>query len=269
MSAGRPTAAEAVGGSLMTLLRPVVLSPFGLGWAKGGPRVPNLGRRPLFDVLNDVVGARAALACSARSGIDVSDQVAGLPFAFDYGLGVDLADIGRLLHGQVDEERLGAILSGLLLLQWKDSFSVIGHRLAVPDDPVARLHAASEPAYVVLAPFFAGRLPVAPTDVEPRPNRSIAVHPRPEWVGAVRTGRAHAAARAAARLLRGRGWRLIVDGFERSNVERGRLAAALLLHLGRGDGDLRQIRFLLNHQCTVGTRWIASRESQESSNEQT
>lgn len=269
MSAGRPTAAEAVGGSLMTLLRPVVLSPFGLGWAKGGPRVPNLGRRPLFDVLNDVLGARAALACSARSGIDASDQVAGLPFAFGYGLGVDLADIGRLLHGQVDEERLGAILSGLLLLQWKDSFSVIGHGLAVPDDPVARLHAASEPAYVVLAPFFAGRLPVAPTDVEPRPSRSIAVHPRPEWVGAVRTGYAHAAARSAARLLRGCGWRLIVDSFERSNVERGRLAAALLLHLGRGDGDMRQIRFLLNHQCTVGTRWIASRESQESSNEQT
>lgn len=268
-SAGRPNAAEAIGGSLLTLLRPVVRTRFGLGWAKGGPRVPNLGRRPLFDVLNDVVGARAALACSARSGIEVSDQVAGLPFAFDYGLGVDLADIGRLLHGQVNEERLGAILSGLLLLEWKDSFSVIGHGLALPDDPVARLHAASEPAYVMLAPFFTGRLPVAPTDAEPRPNGSIAVHPRPEWVGAVRTGRAHAAARSAARLLRGRGWRLIVDSFERSNVERGRLAAALLLHLGRGDGDLRQIRFLLNHQCTFGTRWIASRESQESSNEQT
>ncbi|WP_419914361.1 type I-U CRISPR-associated protein Csx17 [Candidatus Poriferisodalis sp.] len=269
MSAGRPTAAEAVGGSLLTLLRPVVRTRFGLGWAKGGPRVPNLGHRPLFDVLNDVVGARAALACSARSRIEASDQVAGLPFAFDYGLGVGLADIGRLLHGQVNEERLGAILSGLLLLEWKDSFNVIGNGLAVADDPVARLHAASEPTYVVLAPFFAGRLPVAPTDVEPRPNRSIAVHPRPEWVGAVRTGHAHAAARSAARLLRGRGWRLIVDSFERSNVERGRLAAALLLHLGRVDGDLRQIRFLLNHQCTVGTRWVASRESQESSNEQT
>ena len=269
ISAGPPAVAKTVGGSLMTLLRPVVRTRFGLGWAKGGPRVPNFGRRPLFDVLNDVVGARAALACSARSGIEASDQVAGLPFAFDYGLGVDLADIGCLLHGQVNEERLDAILSGLLLLDWKDSFKVIGHGLAVSDDPVARLHAASEPAYVVLAPFFAGRLPVAPSEAEPNPRRSIAVRPRPEWVGAVRTGHAHVAARAAARLLRGRGWRLTVDGFERSNVERGRLAAALLLHLGQGDGDQRQIRFLLNHQCTVETRWIASRESQESSNEQT
>ena len=269
MSAGRPTAAEAVGRSLMTLLRPVVRTRSGLGWAKGGPRVPNFGRRPLFDTLNDVVGARATLACSVRAGPEALDQVAGLPFAFDYGLGVDLADVGRLLHGQVDEERLGAILSGLLLLEWKGSFDVVKDSLSAPDDSVARLYAASEPAYVVLAPFFAGRLPVAPSEAEPRPNRSISVRPRQEWVGAIRTGRAHTAARSAARLLRGRGWRLIVDSFERSNVERGRLAAALLLHLGRGGGVLRQIRFLLNHQCTVGTRWIASRESQESSNEQT
>lgn len=267
-SAGRPTTAEAVGGSLMTLLRPVIRTRFGLDWAKGGPRVPNFGRRRLFDVLNDVVGARAVLACSARSSIEAHDQVIGLPFAFDYGLGVDLADVGRLLHGYVNEERLGAILSGLLLLEWSDSFSVVTDCLASPDDSVARLHAASEPAYVALAPFFAGRLPVAPTDLEPNPIRSIAVRPRPEWVGAIRTGRAHTAARPAARLLRGRGWRIIVDSFERSKVERNRLATALLLQLHRSDGDVRQIRFLLNHQCTVRTRWFASRESQESSNEQ-
>ncbi len=268
VSAGRPTASEAVGGSLMTLLRPVVRAQFGSCWAKGGPRVPNFGRRPLFEVLNDVVGVRAALACSARSGIEADDQVAGLPFAFDYGLGVDLADVGRLLHGEVNEERLGAILSGLLLLEWRDSFSVVRDCLTVPDDPVARLHAVSEPAYVVLAPFFAGRLPAAPTDLEPIPKRSIAVRPRPEWVGAIRTGRAHTAARSAARLLHGRGWRLIVDSFERSNVAQGRLATALLLQLDRVDGDLRQIRFLLNHQSTFGTRSFASQESQESSNEQ-
>ena len=267
MSRGQPTAEEVVGGSLMTLLRPVVRTQFGLGWAKGGPRVANLGRRPLFDVLSDVMGSRAALACSARSGIEASDQVAGLPFAFDYGLGVDLADIGHLLHGQVNEQRLSAIVSGLLLLDWKDSFNVVGHVLAVPDDPVARLHAASESAYVVLAPFFAGRLPIAPTDAEPNPRRSIPVRPRPQWIGSIRTGAAHTAARSASQLLRGRGWPIIVDRFERTNVERGRLAAALLLHLSRVDGDDRHLRFLLNQQSKVDTRWIASRESKELHNE--
>ena len=263
VSSGRPSTAEAVGGSLATLLRPVKRAQFGLEWSSGGPRIPNLGRRPLFDLLNDVVGARAALAGSTRSSDEGQDHIAGLPFAFDYGLSVDLADIGRLLCGQLDEERLGAILAGLLLLEWKGADC-----LAVSDDPVARLHAASRPIYVVLAPFFAGRLPVAPTDAEPNPNRSIGVRPRPEWVGAIRTGTAHTAARSAAQLLRGRGWKLIVSKFDRANLEPGSLATALLLHLDRAAGDQRQIRCLLNQQSTVDTRWSASRERQEPHHEQ-
>ena len=263
VSRGRPSTAEAVGGSLKTLLRPVVRTQFGVDWAKGGARVPDFGRRSLFDVLNDVVGARAALARAARLNGEAQEHAPGLPFAFDYGLSVDLADVGRLLCGQFDEERLEAILSGLLLLEWTDAFAVVAGRLRVTDDPVARLQAASEPTYVALAPFFAGHLPIAPSDAAPNPNGSVAVRPRPEWIGAVRAGSAHAAAQSAARLLRGRGWRLIVDGFERTHVERGRLAAALLLHLGRADGDQRQIRFLLNQQCAVDARWSASRESQE------
>ena len=123
VSSGRPSTAEAVGGSLATLLRPVKRAQFGLEWSSGGPRIPNLGHRPLFDVLNDVVGARAALAGSTRSSDEGQDHIAGLPFAFDYGLSIDLADIGRLLCGQLDEGRLGAILAGLLLLEWKDARS--------------------------------------------------------------------------------------------------------------------------------------------------
>ena len=268
VSSGRPSTAGAVGGSLATLLRPAKRAQFGLEWSSGGPRIPNLGHRPLFDLLNDVVGARAALAGSTRSSDEGQDHIAGLPFAFDYGLSVDLADIGRLLCGQLDEERLGAILAGLLLLEWKGAFSVVADCLAVSDDPVARLHAASQPIYVVLAPFFAGRLPVAPTDVEPNPNRSIGVRPRPEWVGAIRTGTAHTAARSAAQLLRGRGWKLIASNFDRTSIEPSCLAAALLLHLGRPAGDQRQIRFLLNQQSTVDTRWSASRERQEPHHEQ-
>ena len=268
VSSGRPSTAEAVGGSLATLLRPVKRAQFGLEWSTGGPRIPNLGHRPLFDVLNDGVGARSALVGSARSSDEGQDHIAGLSFAFDYGLSVDLADIGRLLCGQLDEERLGAILAGLLLLEWKDAFSVVADCLTVPDDPVARLHAASQPTYVVLAPFFAGRLPVAPTDAEPNPHRSIAVRPRPEWVGAIRTGTAHTAARSAAQLLRGRGWKLIANNFDRTNIDSSCLAAALLLHLDRAAGDQRRIRFLLNQQSTLDTRWSASREGQEPHNEQ-
>ena len=268
VSSGPLSTAEAVSGSLATLLRPVKRAQFGLGWSSGGPRIPNLGHHPLFDVLNDVVGARAALVGSTRSSDEGQDHIAGLPFAFDYGLSIDLADIGRLLCGQLDEGRLGAILAGLLLLEWKDAVSVVADCLTVPDDPVARLHAASQPIYVVLAPFFAGRLPVAPTDGEPNPSRSIGVRPRPEWAGAIRTGTAHTAARSAAQLLRGRGWKLIANNFDRTNLEPSCLAAALLLHLDRAAGDQRQIRFLLNQQSTVDTRWSASRERQEPHHEQ-
>ena len=211
VSPGSASGAEAHGGSLATLLRPVNRARNGLSWSPVGPRVPNFGHRPLFAVLNKVVGVRAASAASTRSSVEDQDHIAGLPFAFDYGLSVDIADIGYLLCGQLDEERLGAILRGLLLLEWKDAFSVLAGRLVAPHDPVARLHAASQPIYVVLAPFFAGRLPVAPTDAEPNPNRSIVVRPRPEWIGAIRTGAAHTAARSAAQLLRGRGWKLIVQ----------------------------------------------------------
>ena len=268
VSSGRPSTTGGASGSLATLLRSVNRVQSGLEWSRGGPRVPNLGHRPLFDVLNDVVGARATLAGSARSADEGQDHIAGLPFAFDYGFSVDLADIGRLLCGQLNEERLGDVLGGLLLLEWRDAFSVVADCLTVPDDPVARLHAASQPIYVVLAPFFAGCLPVAPTDAEPNPNRSIAVRPRPEWVGAIRTGTAHTAARSAVQLLRGRGWKLIANSFERANLEPSCLATALLLHVDRAAGDQRQIRFLLNQQSTVDTRWPASRERQEPHHEQ-
>ena len=263
-----PSGAEAVRGSLATLLRPVSRARYRLDWSNSGPRVPNFSRRPLFDVLNEAFGARAILSASKRSDNESHDHIAGLPFAFDYGLKVDIADIGHLLYGQLDEQRLGDILAGLLLLEWKDAYGVAADCLsAVPDDPVARLHAASLPIYIVLAPFFVGRLPVAPTDTEPNPDRSIAVRPRPEWVGVIRSGAAHTAARSAAHLLRGRGWRLIADSFEPTNIKPGHLATALLLHLDRAAGDQRQIRFLLNHQSTVETRWSASRERQEPNHE--
>lgn len=265
---GRPSAAGAVGGSLKTLLRPVVRTQFGLDWAKGGARVPNLGHRPVFDVLGDAMGVRADLACAVQPIGEAQEQAAGLPFAFDYGLAVDLADVGRLLCGQVNEGRLGVILRGLLLLEWKDAFAVVADCLRVTDDPDARLQASSEPTYVALAPFFAGRLPVAPSDSEPNPRGSVAVRPRPEWIGRIRTGSAHTAARSAAQLLRGRGWKLITGRFEPSSVDRGRLAAALLLRLDRAGGDQRQIRSLLNQQSAVDARWTASRESQEQVHEQ-
>lgn len=266
---GAPSGPEAVRGSLATLLRPVTRDRYGLKWSKGGPKVPNFGRRPLFDVLNDAFGTRAILSASKRSNGETGDHIAGLPFAFDYGLGVDIADVGHLLNGQLDDRRLGDILAGLLLLKWEDAFGVATDCLsAVPDDPVARSHVAGQPIYVMLAPFFAGRLPVAPTDAEPNPNRSIAVRPRPEWIGAIRTGAAHTAAGAASRLLRGRGWKLIADSFERTSIEPGRLAAALLLRLDRASYDQRQIRSLLTYQSTVETRWSASRERQEPHYEQ-
>ena len=261
---GTPSAAEAVRGSLATFLRPVIRSQSGLTWSGGGPKVPNLGHRPLYEILSDVVGARSALASSLRPDDGGQDGIAGLPFAFHYGFSVDLADIGRLLCRQLDEQRLGNILAGLLLLEWRDASSVVTGRLVGLHDHVARLHATSHPIYAMLAPFFNGRLPVAPTELEPSPRGSISVRPRPEWIGAIRAGAAHTAARSAAQLLRGRGWRLIPSGFERNSTDCDCLAAALLLRLDRTTGDQRWLRFLLEQQSTVDARWPASRERQES-----
>lgn len=265
---GKPTAAEAVRGSLATFLRPVNRGKTGLTWADRGPRVPNLGHRPLSEILSDVVGARAALASSIRPDDDGHDDISGLPFAFRYGLSVDLADIGQFLYRQLDERRLGDILAGLLLLEWRDPSRGDAGRLVGPHGRVARLHAASHPIYAVLAPYFTGRLPVAPTDLESKPNRSIAVRPRPEWIGAIRAGTAHTAARSAAQLLRGRGWRLIPSDFKRNNADCDFLAAALLLRLDRTTGDQRQLRFLLEQQSTVDARRPASREDRSSHHEQ-
>ena len=265
---GTPSAAEAARGSLATFLRPVNRTRTGLTWSDGGPRVPNLGHRPLYEILSDVVGARAALASSLRPDDSGHDDIAGLPFAFRYGLSVDLADIGRLLYRQLDEQRLGDILTGLLLLEWRDGYSAVAGRSAVPRDHVARLHATSHSIYAVLAPFFNGRLPVAPTELEPNPSASIPVRPRPEWIGAIRARAAHTAARSAAQLLRGRGWGLIPSDFGHADIDCGCLAAALLLRLDRTTGDQRQLRFLLEQQSTIDARWPASREDRSPNHEQ-
>ena len=264
MLPGEPNADGTVRANLATLLRPVFWSRYGLIWSNSGPKVSNLGRRPLFEVLTDVFGVRAVLSASMRSDNGTQEHVAGIPFAFDRGLSIDLVDIGYLLSGQVDEKRLGDILAGLLLLDWKDSFSVARECLSsVPDDAIARSHVKGQPIYTALAPFFAGRLPVAPTDTEPNPNGSISVRPRPEWIGSIRTGVPHLAAKSAVRLLRGHGWKLITDNFERTNIDPRCLATALLLHIDRPARDQWQMRLLLRHQSTTGTRALASPESQE------
>ncbi len=272
MLPGEPNAAETVRRSLATLLRPVSLSQYGLLWSNCGPKVPNLGRRPLFEVLTDVFGVRAALSASKRSDNGAQEHVAGLPFAFDHGLSIDLVDLGYLLSGQLDEKRIADLLAGLLLLEWKDSFGVARERLSrARDDAVARSHVKGRPTYAVLAPFFAGWLPVAPTDTEPNPNRSIPVRPRPEWIGSIRTGVPHVAAKSAARLLRGHGWRLITDDFGPTNLDPGCLATSLLLQVDPPpDKQIdppaikqRQMRRLLNYQSTPILASQASRFSKE------
>ena len=261
----RPNAAGIPQGNLAALLRPVVRSRNGLDWSRSGPRVPNLGRRPLFDVLSEVFGARAVLS-SKRSGNEAGDNVAGLPFAFDRGLSIGLDDLGRAISGTLDERRLSDILTGLLLLDWNGSAFDIARRTCltgVPEDAVARSHIMGQPVVSVLAPFFAGRLAVAPTDTDPNPNGSIPVRPRSEWIGAIRTGDAHTAATSAARLLRGHGWKLVTGDFAPANLDPGRLATVLLLHAHSPERNNWQIRLLLNDLSTNDTRARVSHEKQE------
>ncbi|MYH87833.1 MAG: type I-U CRISPR-associated protein Csx17, partial [Acidimicrobiaceae bacterium] len=167
--------AESIRGSLATFLRPVARDRFRSTWSRHGPKVPNLGRRPVFEVLLDVFAARAVLSASRNTDDGSHETVVGLPFAYDHSVSIDLADIGHLLS-RLDEQRLADILAGLLLLDWNSSFEVARECVsATPRDEIARAHVGSQPVYAVLAPFFLGRLPIAPTDALPNPRESVPV----------------------------------------------------------------------------------------------
>ncbi len=245
----KQTASQVMAGSIITLLRPVVRVNNRFDWSNAGPRVPNLGRRPLAEVLSDVATTRAASVSLSKARSNDQEKVTGLPFSFDYGFSLSLSDLSHFLFNQVDEKRLSSILSGLLLLDWKDSFPVVNDSIGRATDHDAWWQLASEPSYVVLAPFFMGVIPVPPTEARPNPDESpILARPRPEWIGALRAGNSRDPAKSAAKILRGHGWHLIPDQFDASLTVRKHLLPSLLIRVSSSEGRLSPIRLLLDVQ---------------------
>jgi CRISPR-associated protein Csx17 len=156
-------------------LRPVRGSRTGgTEWSVVGPRVPGLGERPLSEVLADVLVERAIdVARSADPG-EASDGTGGIRISFRRRHPALVEDLVDLADGIVDDERLGTILSGLLLL---DGWSAIdpGMLLAASDAdgpcPVVA------PAVSLLVPFFNGA------------DRGEPLTPGPSWAYLLRTGR--------------------------------------------------------------------------------
>ncbi len=136
--------------SLALLLRPVVLDDRGrLIWSLSGPQVEGVGTRPIIEVLADAL-ARREIEAGRRGGADGDSDVIGPDVAFGRALRADVADIGDLLAGRLDLHRLGHLVRGLLLLDWRADSVSAPKRGADPGGEALPL----SPVMCVLLPFF-------------------------------------------------------------------------------------------------------------------
>lgn len=166
-------------GSLRTLLRPVVPVPSrsdrfaGVEWTPEEAPVPGLGERPLAEVLADALIARSEMGVAAPDGSSRRGRSRGEaePW-FDASVWPRGGDCELLAGGGVDVERLGRLLSGLLLLAprpqdvpllWRADGDQIPEpvpawRILVPFFARIRIDAESGPLSLRAAPTWARRL---------------------------------------------------------------------------------------------------------------
>lgn len=227
---------DARAGCLRTLLGPLAPiptkgDPFGrMHWSLEEPPVSGLGARPVTEVLATALVARCEVARRVPdSGSDpAADRRLAAPW-FRRGVLTRTGDLERLAAGDADEDRLGELLVGFLLLGprppyphhvWERS---TGQRLAPPIPPV--------PAWRLLAPFFSC-YPMA---------GGVRLHPAPGWARRIVAG--DLAGVLADALVR---WRQagLTPVYDRSRVDAiadatdpGRLATALLISAPPADLD--------------------------------
>lgn len=177
--AGDRRVSSARAGSLRTLLRPLVPVPSrrdrfaGVEWTSEEAPVPGLGERAVVEILSD--------ALIARSEMDPDSPGGGAPRQgsrgevepwFEASVWPGGGDSELLAGGGVDVERLGRLLSGLLLLaprppdvklQWRAGDDHIPEpvpawRILVPFFASIRIDIGSEPLRLRPAPTWARRL---------------------------------------------------------------------------------------------------------------
>lgn len=213
------------GSSLRWMLRPVTVNEKGwLDWTERPPLVPGLGAAELTDVLSAALVRRMVDRVSERRSAEASgadrDGV-GVRVAFTWSLPAHLSHIGALLAGEIDERRLGELLAGLMLLDWKSRPAVAW---ATADSGA---DAPPDPAWTILAPFFHGRAIRLPGGSPSVPEARL----RPEifWPAQLSAGRVTDVVERAVLRLRIAGLDPAVRTVSEHSQERGpRLAAALL-----------------------------------------
>jgi CRISPR-associated protein Csx17 len=142
---------------LRLILRPIRQAPgaFRADWTDGPELVPGLGRRPVIEVLASA-HVRRVLMPASPMGSAPSDEDAGpgVQTAFQRAVPARLSDVSAFVAGDLDDVRLGKLLSALMLLDgWsKSDLSAApgGNGDLIPARP-------ADPAWAVLAPFFHGR----------------------------------------------------------------------------------------------------------------
>lgn len=147
-------------------LRAVHLSPTRrLVWSGRPPRVANQGLRPVNEVLGEVLGRRMVDVGSRSSSGDGEEGQVGVQPSFRFALRAPLVDVADLVEGTLDEVRMGRLLAGMLLLDWRHH----GERVFSSGwgSVAGCLARPAQPLWALLAPFFHG-YPVPVNDGDPR-----------------------------------------------------------------------------------------------------
>ena len=163
---------------------------------------------------------------------------------FSRGLGATLSDLTRLVRGEVDERTLGALVDGLVLLDYADVQATM---------TTSRDGGAADPLLDLLALAFH----------DPRRGRgqagAVLCHPRLGWVSQLRAGHVGAVAGEALLRLRLAGMPPVATVADLQTVRANgpRLAAGLLAHPRRA--DLQRVAARATLQPTTTDRQETSR----------
>lgn len=186
------------GQCLRWLLRPVRAHPHhrGLEWSEAPASVAGFGVQPFAAVLAQALVRRAITGGQASPSDDrpSSDshggpELVGVQTAFRWRVASPLADVVAFVSDDLDDDRIGSLLAGLLLLDWRQRVEVgqwFQHRAAPGVAP---------PAWALLAPFFHGR----PIEVD---GQAVALLPQATWPPRLACGRLEPVIEEAVRRLR-------------------------------------------------------------------
>ena len=228
LAGGFASLRAADGQGLRHLLSPVAVAADRLTWTARPPAVVGFGVRPLVDVLADAHAARVVrLTQQRRAGkatgtgqTDTNGKKRSPRPIHEYGVTVRPDDLAAFLAGGVNLATLESDLTALLLLDWTSYEPAPAGEGGVPP---------ADPAWRLLAPFYAGLAPGNST----RPEDRLA--PGQGWARQMQAGSLAEVASDAVRRLRAAHLHPLVNPaailFARPDPRT--LSAALLLRVRR------------------------------------